>query len=235
MVGDQGEPRRRATGSFVAAAGEAVDAGFRALQHVEAGLSESLRRSPPRSGRSAGRARAAAPSAAGARPPHAIVDELADFTADILDRMGEAARDIAGHIGEHDRSAPPSPVPRLELEGAPGRRAKDKFWFRNTGGTALKQVSFEATDLLGAGRRIDAGSISFEHSGKDQIERLQPGGLTAVIVAVDIPRDAVANIYRGVIVAVFPPPSRGRRYDAGPVGAWALLELEVLATDRGYR
>jgi len=254
MAGDQGEPGRRASDPVVTAAGEAAAAGYRGLENVYASLRESLRRSPPRferaasarertaraSGRRAGPARTGAAPAAPApaahdAAPHSIVTEIADLTADMLDRLGEAAREIATHIAERDRGEAPADVPRLELQAPPGATAKVQFSFRNTGAVALKQVTFVATHLLGAGVYIESDAVRFEHEGKGHVERMAPGALTEVTVAVDIPDDAVPGTYRGVIAAGSPPPTARRAYEGAPVGAWALLELDVLATDAAYR
>lgn len=239
MAGDQGEARRRASDSLVAAVGEAVAAGYRVGDHVVEGVNESVRRKSASrfartasargqtaraTGRRSGSTRTSA--AAEEAAPQTIVGDIADLTADMLERMGEAARDIAGHIAERDRFEVPSDVPRLELEGAPGRTVAGKFWFRNTSGMALKEIAFYSTDLLGGGDAINNGAVRFEHDGGARVERMRPGELTSVIVVVEIPADAPADSYRGVIAA-----RRERRYASESVGAWALLELEVLATD----
>jgi hypothetical protein len=231
MAGDRSSSARRNLGDIL------VDVGYEAAVTGERMADVIL---GPRQG--AGRSRAAsAPSRPAGTyrpppkpdrgvPPHSIVGKFADLTADVMDRMGVTFRDIA----EHERFTRESDVPQLCLRGRAGSEAAEEFQFSNTGQTALKEVTFAATDLLGPGDPIAAGNIGFHHgeARQDRIERVGPQRQTWVTVAVDIPPETAAGEYRGVIAAKSPPATGRDAAEAGPVGAWALLELQVLATDK---
>lgn len=247
MATDQGEPGRRPVDPLVAGVGEGVAAGYRAVESVVEGMAESLRRRPgassargasarQRTGRTAGARRRSTGKGPGrasgrARASSTTGDELADLIAALLDRFGEAAQDIAGYIGERDWFDGPAECPRLGLDGVPGALAEDEFRFTNTGSSALRELGFEATDLLGAAARIDAGQVGFEPQDKERSARLRPGGSTMVTLTVAIPDEVPAGTYRGVIATRSAAPVARGAAEGGPEGAWALLELEVGATD----
>jgi hypothetical protein len=260
MAADRGEPRRRAIDPIVAGIGEGVAAGYRAVESVVVGVSESARvRSATRAAGAAAasaattaRARTATPAGARARsaaastaqprtmprtardrPPPTIIGELADLTVEVLDGMGDAIREIAGHI-ERDRFEDDPRHHTLELEGAPGETVRDEFLLSNTGPTALKELDFEKTNLIGAAATpIRAGAIKFKPESEGTVDRVRPGGSTTVTVSVKIPADAAPGRYRGVVCARFASDDDRTEAEAGPVGAWALIELEVLPTDPG--
>jgi hypothetical protein len=234
MAGDRRSATRRNLGDIL------VDVGYEAAVTGERMADVIL---GPRQG--AGRSRAArAPSRPGGAyrppprsdrgvPPHSIVGKFADLTADVMDRMGETFRDIA----EHERFGRDYDVPQLRLRGRADSVVTEEFQFSNTGQTALKDVTFAATDLLGPGDPIDAGNIGFQHgeARQDRIERVGPRRETWVTVAVSIPRETAAGEYRGVIAAKSPPPTERDAAEAAPVGAWALLEVQVIASDASGR
>ena len=163
-----------------------------------------------------------------------MIGELADLTAEFLDGIGDAVREIAGHIAERHGIEDDPRHHTLGLEGVPGETVHDEFLFSNTGPTALKDIDFEKTSLIGAAAApIRAGAIRFKLGGEGTVDRVRPGGSTTVTVAVRIPADAAPGTYRGVVCARFASDDDRTEVGAGPVGAWALIELEVLPTDPG--
>jgi hypothetical protein len=254
MAADRGEPRRRTIDPIVAGIGEGVAAGYRAVESVVVGVSESARMrsatraagaaasasTRPRRAQPAGtRARSAAPPRTTPRTvrdttPPTIIGELADLTAELLDGIGDAVREIAGHIAERDRFEDDPRHHTLELEGPPGETVRDEFLLSNTGPTALKDLDFEKTNLIGAAATpIRAGAIKLKPEAEGTIDRVRPGGSTTVTVSIKIPADAAPGRYRGVVCARFASDDDRTEAEGGPIGAWALIELEVLATDPG--
>jgi hypothetical protein len=260
MAADRGEPRRRTIDPIVAGIGEGVAAGYRAVESVVVGVSESARmRSATRAAGTAAsattrpRARRAQPAGTRARSagqprttprtmprtvrdttPPTIIGELADLTAELLDGIGDAVREIAGHIAERDRFEDDPRHHTLELEGPPGETVRDEFLLSNTGPTALKDLDFEKTNLIGAAATpIRAGAIKLKPEAEGTIDRVRPGGSTTVTVSIKIPADAAPGRYRGVVCARFASDDDRTEAEGGPIGAWALIELEVLATDPG--
>ena len=256
MAADRGEPRRRTIDPIVSAVADGVAAGYRTVESVLLGVSESARmrsaarvtgRAPAAAATSAS-ARARSTTAAGARarspktgagaraapdmPPPTIVGELADLTVGFLDGLGDAVREIAGDIAERDRFADDPRHHTLASEGAPGETVDDEFLLSNTGPTALKELTFEATDLIGdAEAPIPATAVSFTPKRRGSVERVRPGGSTTVVVAIDIPEGTPPGMYHGVVCARFASQDDRSEAQAGPVGAWALIELDVLPTD----
>jgi hypothetical protein len=242
MAADEEGSRQRATDPIVAGIGEAVAHGYRAVDHVYAGLAQSARlMGASGTARAVAARRATAPAddaglqPGGGGPPSrpstaspTLVGELAGITADVLDRLGEAARDIAGRIGEAPVAAPEPAVGRLALRAHPGRTALTEFRFTNTGSTTLQGIECDGTPLLGVTGRID--EIAFDYDYPEGGPRLRPRASTAVGVRVPVPPDASPGVYRGLVIARAAAP--GGSADTQPVGAWALLELEVLASDR---
>lgn len=244
MASEHREPRR---GSIVEGGIEGVAAGARVVENVVDTLAENVRRrSRPsyatgasgrkREGRSEGRrgrSKGAATAGSDREPASATaVGEIADLTADLLGRLGEAAQDIADSIGEREWFPPECPT--VDVYGYPGERAKKaKFRFTNTGPSALAKVGFEATDLIGAKDRIEAGQIHFRHGDDEVIPRIGPGRSAIITVEIEIPESATADIYRGVMAARSATLAGREEAEAGPQGAWALLELDVEAADPG--
>ena len=227
------EPRRRQVDPLLGVAAEAARAGLRGADYE---VSEGLRRSTGRrsAGGAAGRKRAA-PKAQRAQsrpsdPGGPPTDSTADLLVGLLERFGEAVQDTAAAIGEREWFDGEPEGPTLELRGPPGHRAAVEFDFTNTGPSALTKVTFEATDLLGATERIDAGAVSFRFNDDQYIPRVGPGGTARVIVKVTIP-EVPAGDYRGVIAARSGAPEGRAEAEGGPEDAWALIELEVAAID----
>jgi hypothetical protein len=160
--------------------------------------------------------------------------ELADVAAEVLDGLGEAVREVAGHLAERDRFDDVALHHTLDLQGSPGQTPTDDFLLSNTGPTALKGLTFAKTNLIGAAPNpILARAVTLTPGGAGTADRVRPGGSVTVTVAVRIPAAAPAGIYRGVVCAQFATDDDRDEADEGPVGAWALVELEVLRTDPG--
>jgi hypothetical protein len=244
MASEYRGPRRR---SIVEGSIEGVAAGARVVEDAVDTLADSVRRrsrtsyatgasSREREARKAerrGRSKDKGRSPRGPREPgsESVVGEIADLTADLLDRLGDAAQDIADSIGERDWFPPDCPT--IEPHGLPGGAAKVRFRFTNTSPSGLGKVGFEATDLLGATDRINAGAVHFSFGDDEVIPRIGPGKSRMVTLEIEIPQDARADIYRGVIAARTGGLAGREAAEAGPEGAWALVELEVEATDPG--
>jgi hypothetical protein len=239
-VAENREPRRRQVDPLLGVAAEAARAGLRGADYVVEGMSEGLRRSTGRrsAGAAAGRKRAA-PKAHRAQsrppgpegpPPPPVTGSTADLLVGLLERFGEAVQDTAAAISEREWFEGEPEGPTLELRGPPGHQAVVEFAFTNTGPSALTKVTFEATDLLGATERIDAGAVSFQFNDDQYIPRVGPGGSARVIVEVAIP-EVPAGYYRGVIAARSGAPEGRAEAEGGPEDAWALIELEVAAID----
>jgi hypothetical protein len=245
MAADEEASQQRATDPIVTGIGEAVAHGYRAVDHVYAGLAQSARlMGASRTTRAAAARRAPAAAAlddaglqagAGAPPQRpssaspTLVGELAGITADVLDRLGEAARDIAGRIGEAPVADPGPAVGRLALSAHPGRTALTEFRFTNTGSTTLQGIECDGTPLIGVAGRID--EIAFDYDFPPDGLRLRPRVSTSVGVRVPIGEDVAPGVYRGVVMARAAAPGGSGAAEAQPVGAWALLELEVLTRD----
>jgi hypothetical protein len=218
--------RRRASERLADAVVEAAESGGRIVEQVAMRGSQSARRSAGMSAPYRARGTDFAASRRGRAAPETIFGEIADLTADVMHRVGDAFRDFA----EHDRLEADE-IPRLELDGVAGSTVAEDFLFSNTGATALKNVMFKKTQLLGVGADIDVDAISFKlgQAVAPGIQRVVPGGRTAVTIAVEIPDDAPAGVYHGVIAAIAPPPDDRGGTEA--VGARALVALEVRAKD----
>lgn len=244
MASEYRGPRRR---SIVEGTIEGVTAGARVVEDAVDTLAESVRRtsrtgyatgasSREREARKAGRGgrskdKGQAPEGRRERGSESVVGEIADLTADLLDRLGDAAQDIADSIGDRDWFPPECPT--IEPHGPPGGAAKVRFRFTNTSPSALGEVGFEATDLLGTTGRIRADAVHFSFADDEVIPRIGPGKSRMVTLEIGIPEEAPAGIYRGVIAARSGGLAGREAAEAGPQGAWALVELEVEATDAG--
>jgi hypothetical protein len=234
---------RRQTDPLVAVAAEAAGVASELADSVFEGMTATLRGRRTRSAagatarrgraartRSAGAGAAAPAYAEGTYPPEE--GTTADLLVELLGRFGDATREFAGTFADRERYAGQPGYPVLELVAAPGHTAAKEFDFTNTGPTALTEVTFEATDLLGAAATVDASSVSFKHDEGPHIPRVGPGVRAPVIVSVDVGRDIPMGLYRGVIQARSAAPKGRAATHGGPEDAWSLLELEVTGTDR---
>jgi hypothetical protein len=230
MADDPGSSRRRPVDPLVAGVGEGVAAGYRALELVLDGLGESMRRNPRAADPGESRARRAG---IGSAPPAGEADaDLAELIADVLGRVADSLKDVSEHVRVRQPGALPPERPALGLRGPAGTTVTDEFRITNTGASALREIKFEVTDLLGAAAKIPADAVTVDFPGGKQVARLRPRGSAAPTVTVAIPADTHAGMYRGVIAArVAAAPGR-EEGDTARDGAWALLELEVIRTDR---
>jgi hypothetical protein len=215
---------------LVAGVSEGVAAGYKALELVIDGLGESLRRNPRAGDPSETRARRAG---AGGAPPAGGADaDLAELIAEVLGRVADSLKDVSEHVRVRRPGALPPERPVLGLRGPAGTAVTDEFRITNTGASALREIEFEVTDLIGAAGEIPADAVTVDVHGNKQVARLRPRGSATPTVTVAIPADTHAGMYRGVI-ATRVAGTRGREpAEAGRDGAWALLELEVIRTDR---
>ena len=259
MASDRGRARQRRIDPLITGIGDGVAAGYRAVESVVVGANQSIRMRPgaPAAAAATRPAGATRPAAAtrpstrrrkttsrtghpgnqrtaptrAAPPPTTLLGEIADVAADVLDGLGDAVREVAGHLTD-DRFGDEALHHTLELEGIPKKRATDEFLLTNTGPTALKGLTFAKTSLIGAARKpIAAGAVTLTPAGKGTTDRVRPGASTTVTVAVQIPPGAAAGVYRGIVCAQFDSDDDRDRADEGPVSAWALIELHVLPTD----
>lgn len=258
---DYGEPRRPAMDPLLSGVEEAMAAGYRTVEYVFDAFAESLRRRPVtgyagraaesrRHAPAAGRrtARAAAPRATTTRTgspieprgsaegrgyrrgpsqePAPLSGGLADLVVEFFDLFGEIVQDVVGGVGGeiyHDE------IPRLELRAVRGEKStKLKFRFTNTGSSALTGLGFETTPLLSAAERIEPDAISFGDLPPGT--RVAPGGSVLVKLKVALSDGQQPGIYRGVIVATSTPRT-GRPVGEAALDAWALVEIDIKATD----
>ena len=221
------EATRRRTDPLMEGVTDGVAAGYDALEHVLAGLRESVRQRPGTESAAAGPAKRSAPrhprTAARRRPPpqrgmppaRDMVDEIAGLVSEMLELGAGLAGDFAGVIDDRSTggSGNGGALP-VQLAAEAGASASVEFQVTNTGATALKGVVLAVTDLIGEGGRIGPESLSFDVPG---IDRIRPGGTDGVIISVEVPTDAAPAIYRGIVAA-------------SPGDAWAVLELTVEAS-----
>jgi hypothetical protein len=256
MPDDRDEPRRRTIDPIVTGIGDGVHAGYRAVESVVLGVAESARMRAERPGSRA----ASAATSAGARktapprgsrtrrtrsggrtpaadsPPVTIVGELADLAVELLDGLGGVARDIAGQVADHDRIEDDARHHTISLEGVAGETVDEDFLLSNTGPTGLRKLTFVSTDLIGVpADPIPAAVITCTAKRAGSVERVRPGGSATVTVQIAIPEAAAPGAYHGILCARFESPDDRTEAEAGPVGAWALIDLEVRATDTGRR
>jgi hypothetical protein len=253
MPANGGQRRQRRIDPLITGIGDGVAAGYRAVESVVAGANESVRMRPSAAAAAAGRrsTRRSGSAATGARspggrpkapgrttadrPPPTLMGEIADVAAEVLDGLGEAVREIAGHLAERDRFEDAALHHAVELSGAPGDTASDAFLLTNTGQTALKGLTFDQTNLIGAtGYTIRRAAVTLTPTprGRSGTNRVAPAGSTTVAVAVKIPAGAPAGMYRGIVCAQFGEDAD--RTD-GADGPWTLIELEVLDAAPGAR
>jgi hypothetical protein len=252
MPDDRDEPRRRTIDPIVTGIGDGVHAGYRAVESVVLGVAESARMraqrpvtraasaatsasarrtAPPQQAPRTRRTRSGGRTSAAETPPVTIVGELADLAVELLDGLGEVARDIAGQVADHDRIEDDVRHHTISLEGVAGENVDEDFLLSNTGPTGLRKLTFVSTDLIGVPPDpIPAGVITCTPKRAGSVERVRPGGSTTVTVEIAIPEAAAPGAYHGILCARFESPDDRTETEAGPVGAWALIDLEVLPT-----
>jgi hypothetical protein len=208
----QGDSGRKGPEPLIVGISDGVNAGYEALEYVLAGLRESIRiRRPTWMSRAQDQAGGGARAAGGEASPLEF-DYLVRMLADLLGSASAVAQEFARYIGERtgQQAQPEAPAP-VALEGVAGERASGEFRVHNTGSTALQEVQFVATKLIGGNGRIEARLVEFE---PEKIASIRPGGSITTKVTVPLAADTPPETYHGLI-------------QAQPVGAWAVLELNV--------
>src|SRR3954447_24278143 len=141
MPDDRDQPRRRTIDPIVRRIGDGVHAGYRAVESVVLGVAESARlraerpvsraasaatsagarrTAPPQQAPRARRTRSGGRTSSAATPPVTIVGELADLAVELLDGLGDVARDIAGQVADQDRFEDDTRHHTISLEGVAG-------------------------------------------------------------------------------------------------------------------
>lgn len=231
-------PRRPRRGIDPLAEGitDGVHAGYQAVEYVLEGLRESLgvravssrrrlgdgvaraerpapvedRRParPARSARAEGR-----PAPARAIVSRDVIDDLAYLLAEVLDRAGEVAQDVAQTIteqGPDEREGPAGPAV-IALEGGPDQeRAEATFTFWNTTAGRLTDVRMVAPELTGPEGSIPDEAVTFDPEGADAVP---PGASVEFAVRVRL-GGVTPGVYRGLA-------------QSQPGGAYVVLELTV--------
>ncbi|WP_445188783.1 hypothetical protein ACTXG6_17010 [Pseudonocardia sp. Cha107L01] len=205
---------------------DAALSGFHALEMVAGALAESVRARPSAQGSrpasTQGRATPrgqAGPVAHRAPDPGALTEELVRVFAELLGRAGEVAQSVAQALtpppGPRENCEPDTPtVARLVTDARGGDPVSAEFTYWNTGTTALRDVTFNASDLVGHAGRISNEEISFE---PPSIATIAPGDGVTVTVKVAGNNSRVAADYHGAVT--------------GDPGAGAVL-LTVRSTTR---
>jgi hypothetical protein len=142
------------------------------------------------------------PGAGAAASSGALIGDLAGIASELLQRAGTVAAEVASAASARagqaaDTGAPPS-VPELVASAAAGDCASIDFCVWNTGATALRTVKLSVTDLIGPDGTALAGQMTFDPPVIDQIG---PGRNATVRIEVDVPKDAAAANYRGLVQA----------------------------------
>jgi hypothetical protein len=223
MATEEGGNPRRPIEPLVSVVSDSVSLGYSALELVVEGLRESLRIQPGRGGApraGAARAGAARPGAArgaaagrptvplsGAGNPRnptggssaALLGDLAAIAAELFERAGAVAAEVANTVSERVSQPADAPsIPELIVDAVAGETTTLEFSVWNTGPTALRKVTLQATDLIGAEHRSLKGAVTFR---PPIVAQVGPGKFAAVEVDVAVPRNTEAGIYRGLIQA----------------------------------
>ena len=228
MATDQGGQPRRPIEPLVGVVTDSVALGYQAVELVVEGLRESLRiqtssgqaqpRSyagvPPASGRpprtytqpavrlggeQSQPGPAPSPGASAAASSGALIADLAGFASELLTRAGAVAGEVASAAGSRSTEAAAAPsIPELIVEAAAGSPATQQFSVWNTGPAALRNITLNATDLIGAERRTIEDAVTFKPQVVDQ---LAPGKYVDVEIDIAVPRGTAPNNYRGLVQA----------------------------------
>ena len=128
--------------------------------------------------------------------------------------MGAVAAEVANTVSERVTQPPDTPsIPELMVAAAAGQTATLPFSVWNTGPTALRKVTLNATELIGAEQRSLKGTITFR---PPIVTRVGPGKFVDVEIDVAVPKTTPPGIYRGLV-------------QAEPGDTCAVLMLEVTA------
>jgi hypothetical protein len=128
-----------------------------------------------------------------------LADDLTRIGADMLDRMGGVAQDVARVIGGDDDHDGGSPHEHIDAELVAGEKIVSEFTIWNTGALQLKGLTFASTDLLhSADRLIDAGAVSFE---PPEVKAIPPRSSETIAVTIATDEGTAPGVYRGLVVA----------------------------------
>src|ERR1700758_4713871 len=163
MASEQGDRPRRPIEPLVSVVGDGVSLGYSALELVVEGLRESLR---IQSGRGGARQRgpsgrpavplSSTPRSGGSAAPSlstsaALLGDLAAIAAELFGRAGAVAAEVANTVSERVAQPAEAPsIPELIVGTVAGGTATLEFSVWNTGPTALRHVTLQATELIGA-------------------------------------------------------------------------------------
>jgi uncharacterized repeat protein (TIGR01451 family) len=214
---DTGQPRRPID-PLVGVVKDSVALGYEAVELVVEGLRESMRL---QTDAVRGSVRDAARPAAErrgqpARPavPPALVGDVAALAAELFRRAGAVADQVAKSSATH--AAPgsdPDGIPELPAQVVAGESVTLEFSIWNTGPTALRNVTPNATDLLGAGTTCPRDGIVF---APPIVAHIGPGKAATVQITASVPAKTPAGTYRALI-------------QSEPGDKCAVLELTVTA------
>jgi hypothetical protein len=195
MTAERDTPPRGQIDPLVAGVRDGVRTGYRALEHVREGLRESLRvRAEASVPAQPARGRTTAPP----EPRLDVLDDLARMVAELLQRGGELAQDVARSIFEQPLVPPrPGPAGRLAATAEAGKKAVVEFRLTNTSASPLREVTPIATDLVAGRHRVSFEAVSFD---PPVIEYLRAGGSVLVTVTVDT-SELAPDVYRCLIHA----------------------------------
>jgi len=200
--GEQQAPKQGPTAREAASAGakDAARSGWQAIEHVldalAAATNAGLKREPLR-----GPLRESLRPGQKLNPAHsALVDDLMQIFAGLLDRAGEAARDVALVLARDPDAAleDDTALPQVVFSGKPGGDASDEFTVWNTGSTP-QDLNITPTDLFGPGDPIASDRVTFSTAAKPPKIPARSG--LPVTVTVAIPEDQKPGTYRGIAVA----------------------------------
>jgi hypothetical protein len=144
----------------------------------------------------------------------ALLGDLAAIAAELFGRAGAVAAEVANTVSERVAQPAEAPsIPELIVDTVAGGTATLEFSVWNTGPTALRKVTLQATELIGSEHRALKDAITFR---PPIVSQVGPGKFAAVEVDVAVPRGAEPGIYRGLV-------------QAEPGDTCAVLMLEVAA------
>jgi hypothetical protein len=215
MANHHGDQPRKPIEPLVSVVTEGVALGYEALDLVFEGLRESLRlKSGGRLGGSRGRSaqtgaaaiaggsgrRRAGPRETGRATSGTVLADLADVAAELLNRAGAIAADVASAAaaGVPAEGEGPS-VAELVVEAHAGGEGSTEMSVINHGSTALRNITLSAADLLGAGgASVTKSAIAFD---PPTLSHVGPGRDHPVEITVSVPTGTSPGIYRGLVQA----------------------------------
>jgi len=210
-MASEGEGRpRRPIEPLASVVSDSVSLGYDALELVLEGLSESLRTRSSRGGGS-GRARGGSGDegathsasrshggSAAAANSAALIGDFAAVAAELLSRASTAAAEVAQTISERIGDSGELSIHELPIKALPGETKTLPFKVWNPGSAVLRNVTLQATELIGSDSRSLKHTVTFRPPIVKQIRQGQPAEVEVVVA---VPKSAQPGIYRGVIQA----------------------------------